>query len=159
VLGDYSCREIAEPAMAYEHLYSVRAFHPALKIIEMPPETPAPISEALLRSFSLFWSDHQACAGAIRVAIEGIAGYLGEPRVVGKTARSLAKRLKLLEPRHSELVEAANAIKDVGNEGAHGDEVDQTKLLDCYELLELELRGLFNNDAVRRRALIDGIRK
>jgi hypothetical protein len=137
VFGDFASTEI-DAQMGFKYEYSVRGFHPALKIIEMPEETPQPISDAIARSFQLFWSDHQACAGAIRVGIEGIAGYLGEPRVVGKTARSLGLRLRLLEPKHSELVEAAKAIKDVGNEGAHGDKVDQKKLLDCYELLEIE---------------------
>lgn len=158
VLGDYSCHEVAEPPMAYEHRYTVRGFHPALKIIEIPAEIPTPISEALLRSFGLFWSDHQACAGAIRVAIEGIAEHLGQPRIAAGRFVSLGTRLNHLKASHPDIVEAADAIKDVGNDGAHGDTVEHTKLLACYELLEIELRALFNNDASRRQALIDDIR-
>ena len=62
--------------MADEHRYSVRAFHPPLKLIEVPEATPELISEALARSFGLFWSDQQSCAGALRVAIEGLAEHL-----------------------------------------------------------------------------------
>jgi hypothetical protein len=159
ILGDYSCYEIADPPMAYEHRYSVRAFHPALKLIDVPIGTPAAISDALLRSFGLFWSDQGACAGVIRVAIEGIVEHLGQPRVAAGKFVALGTRLKNLKSHHPQIVEAARAIKGVGNDGAHGDKVEQEQLLACYELLEIELRGLFNNDATRRRALIDDIRK
>jgi Domain of unknown function (DUF4145) len=159
VLGDYSSYELAEPQMAYAHRYSVRAFHPAIKIIDIQPGTPEPISDALVRSFGLFWSDHQACAGALRVAIEGIAEHLGEPRVVAGRFVPLGSRLRRLKTSHPDVVEAARAIKDVGNDGAHGDNVEQAKLLACYELLEIELRALFNTDAARRRSLINDIRK
>jgi hypothetical protein len=64
-----------------------------------------------------------------------------------------------LKATHPDLVDAAGAIKDVGNSGAHGDKVEQAKLLSSYELLEIELRSLFNNDATRRRMLIDDIKK
>jgi hypothetical protein len=39
-----------------------------------------------------------------------------------------------------------------------GDEVDRDKLLTAYELLEIELRQLFNDDSLRREALIKRLR-
>lgn len=158
VLGDYSSYEL-DAQYAYEYRYSVRAFHPPLKLIDVPAATPEAISAALTRSFSLFWSDYGACAGVIRVAIEEIAEHLGQPRSVAGKFVQLGNRLKKLRPNHPEVVEAAEAIKDVGNGGAHGNKIEQAKLLSCYELLEIELRGLFNDDATRRRALIDDLRK
>jgi hypothetical protein len=158
VLGDYSSFEL-DASYDYEHRYSVRTFHPPLKVIDVPAATPAPISEALTRSFALFWSDYAACAGVIRVAIEAVAEHLGQPPVVAGKFVALGRRLKKLKPIHPEVVEAAEAIKDVGNGGAHGNMVEQAKLLSCYELLEIELRTLFNNDATRRRTLIDDLRK
>jgi hypothetical protein len=101
----------------------------------------------------------RACAGVIRVAIEALAAYLGQPPIVEGKFVLLGTRLKKLKQTHPEVVEAAEAIKDVGNGGAHGNNVEQAKLLSCYELLEIELRTLFNNDATRRRALIDDLRK
>lgn len=158
VLGDYSSFEL-DAQHDYERRYSVRAFHPPLKLIDVPATTPSAISEALTRSFALFWSDYSACAGVIRVAIEALAAHLGQPPIVEGKFVSLGARLKILKPTHPEVVEAAGAIKDVGNGGAHGNKVEQAKLLSCYELLEIELRTLFNNDASRRRALIDDLRK
>jgi hypothetical protein len=158
VLGDYTSFEL-DAEYDYEHRYSVRMFHPPLKLIDVPAEAPEPISEALSRSFALFWSDYGACAGVIRVAIEALVEHLGEPRLVGGKFVQLGTRLKRLAATHPEIVEAAEAIKDIGNGGAHGDKIEQAKLLSCYELLEIELRGLFNNDATRRRMLIDNLKK
>lgn len=68
---------------------------------------------------------------------------------------SLSQRLGLLGAGpHAEIVEAAKAIKDIGNDGAHGDKVEREKLLASYELLEIEMRNIFNNDADRKQALI-----
>jgi hypothetical protein len=89
----------------------------------------------------------------------GNCGTFGQPGIVAGRFVALGTRLKRLKASHPDIVEAAEAIKDVGNVGAHGDTVEQAKLLACYELLEIELRALFNSDASRRRSLIDDIRK
>ena len=159
VFGDYACHELGYPEMAYEHRYHVRGIHPALQLIDIPSSTATPIGAALRRSFGLFWCDAQSCATAIRVAIEGIAEHLGQPRENGGKRLSLASRLSKLKTTHPDIAEAASLIKDVGNEGAHGDVVDQEKLLTCYELLEIELRTLFNDRQLRRQALMDTLRK
>jgi hypothetical protein len=57
------------------------------------------------------------------------------------------------------MLEPRVPAKDIGNSGAHGDAVEQADLLNCYELLEIELRSLFNDDRERRRVLIDEIKK
>ena len=156
-MGEYSAYELDEPYQ-YEQRYSFRAFHPPLKLIDVSEATPAPIAEALERSFALFWSDYAACASVIRVAIEALAKHLESPGPPAKKFMTLVKRLDKLNATHPEIVEAAQVIKNVGNGGAHGDTVEQDKLLACYELLEIELRTLFNDDNVRRRALIDGLK-
>jgi len=66
--------------------------------------------------------------------------------------------LQRLDPSHAEIMEAAKVIRDFGNGGAHGEDVDRDKLLAAYELLEIELRRLFNYDASRRQVLIENLR-
>jgi hypothetical protein len=157
VLGDYSCQLIEDDyqQMAIDTNYRVRDIHPAILLIDIPDKlTPDPISGALHRSFSLYWRDPQSCAVAIRTAIERIAEHLGQPAIHNGKFVSLDGRLSNLDAEHSDAVEAAKAIKDIGNDGAHGDEVDTEKLLTAYELLEIELRRLFNNDSLRRQELI-----
>jgi hypothetical protein len=157
ILGDYSCHLIDNDyrQMAVDTIYRVRDIHPAILLIDFSDKlTPEPIAGALHRSFSLYWRDPQSCAVAIRTAIEGIAGRLGQAAKQNGKFVSLEKRLSNLNAQHTDAVEAAKAIKDIGNDGAHGDEVDRDKLLNAYELLEIELRSLFNDDLIRRQELI-----
>lgn len=134
--------------------YAVLAIHPPLRLIMIPEGVPATIVDTLRRSFALYWSDAQSCAAAIRVAIEETADELKERRLDKKGNRvSFGVHLEDLKVSHPQLAEAAKLIKDaVGNPGAHGDQVERSMILDAYELLEMELRNLF--DAHRRRQLI-----
>lgn len=152
-LGDYNAYEFELGQMAYGFKYTLRDLYPTPFIIDIPALTSEPIASALKRSFRLFWIDTQACAGAIRVAIEEITAQLGQPRT--KVSGSLGVRLEKLRPTHPQLVEAAGAIKTIGNDGAHGDEVAQDSLFACYELIEIELRRLFSDDETRRKAAIE----
>jgi hypothetical protein len=79
---------------------------------------------------------------------------LGQPARQNGKFLSLERRLNNLGAQHSDIVEAAKAIRDIGNDGAHEDEIDREKLLTAYELLEIELRRLFNDDSHRRQELI-----
>ncbi len=161
VLGDYSTSLVDGDARRFEieRTYVVRDIHPAILLIDIPATlTPKPIAGALQRSFALFWRDPQACAVTVRTAIEGIADHLGQPSKQNGRFVSLEIRLNNLDPKHAHIVEAAKAIKDIGNDGAHGDKVDPLKLLSAYELLEIDLREIFNDDAVRRQALITKLR-
>jgi hypothetical protein len=125
--------------------YTVRAVHPSIYLIDIPDNAPSPIVDALKRSFALYWGDHQACAAAIRVAIEAIADNL-QARRIGRDGKRviLATHLVDLKPAHPKLVVTAEVVKDkLGNPGAHGDPVDRESVLTDYGLLEIELRRLF----------------
>jgi hypothetical protein len=99
--------------------FVVRGIHPAILLIDIPEKiTPEPIAGALLRSFSLYWSDPQSCAVAIRTAIEGIAAHLGQPARQNGKFISLERRLSKLTAQHADTVEAAKVIKDIANSGA-----------------------------------------
>jgi len=66
----------------------------------------------------------------------------------------LAKRLKNLTSHHPTLAKVASVIKDFGNIGAHGNAVEREKLIAAYELIEIELRALFEDTDSRRDILI-----
>lgn len=158
-IGDYKASMGYHDHNGYEidYRYTVRDIHPAPRIIPVPEDgTPEPVAGALRRAFALYWRDPQACAATIRVAIEAVVDHLGVGRKDPKGGgwRSLERRLQLLGEGHTDLVEAARAIKGLGNEGAHGDAVDLDKLLDAFELIEFELRRLFADEAGRRRELL-----
>jgi hypothetical protein len=156
ILGDYSSRIVDDHAYETSVTYTVRDVHPAILLFDIAeglvPET---VRAPLLRSFALYWRDPQACAAAIRATIETLVDTLGVSREKNGKRVSLGQRLAQLGTGpHAEIIEAAKAIKDIGNDGAHGDSVDRENLLASYELLEIEMRSLFNNDADRKKALI-----
>lgn len=139
--------------------YAVLAIHPPLRLITIPEGVPATIVETLRRSFALYWGDAQSCAAVIRVAIEEMADEL-QPRRPDKNGRrvSFATHLEDLASSNPRLVEAAKLIKNaVGNPGAHGDPVERSIILAAYELLEMELRNLF--EVHRRKQLIGKLQK
>jgi Domain of unknown function (DUF4145) len=156
ILGDYSSRIIDARTYETSVTYTVRDFHPAILLFDIAEElVPEAVRVPLLRSFALYWRDPQACATAIRATIEALVDTLGVPREKNGKRVSLGQRLaQLATGPHAEIVEAAKAIKDIGNDGAHGDEVERAKLLASYELLEVEMRSLFNKDADRKKTLI-----
>lgn len=134
---------------------TVKGIYPAVSIISWPDYTPHPVTEALRRSFSLFWSDPQACVATIRTCIERLLDQFSPP---GDKYVALAIRLQSIAMTHPDLMEAGRLIKDLGNEGAHGHDIDRDQLLAVYELLELELKVLFNDDNERRKQLRDQLK-
>jgi Domain of unknown function (DUF4145) len=158
VVGDYSTSLSGMGMWETERSYEILDIHPAILLIDIPEATPKPIKTSLSSSFPLYWRDPQACAGKLRTAVEDVLEHLGQPRKVRGKFISLAVRLKNLKALHPELAESADILRDLGNAGAHGDQVDRDQLLDSYELFEIELRELFTDDATRRRALITKLR-
>lgn len=141
--------------------HTITAIHPAPMLIDVPPQTPDFIAKAISKSFTLYWTDLQACAGSVQIAIEAIADHLrprpntrqGYPIPLGQHLAAI----KTDQPQHANHAEAFQLIVEkLGNAGAHGDPVERDRLLDAYELLELELRKLFEGN--RRSELIDRIK-
>lgn len=135
---------------------TIRSIYPAPNLIEVPEKTTSVIKDAVLRSFPLYWSDARACGGAIRIAIEEAVDHLtprrldrkGRPVTLGTHLQDLEKNDKY--KRHAEAFQ--RIVKTLGNAGAHGDAVSHDNLLVAFELLEIELGVMFEDD--RRNELM-----
>jgi hypothetical protein len=162
VIGDYYTLTPEGMDSSYnfpvETKYVINAIHPAFRLINIPRQLPPSILTPLEESFALYWGHPQACAASIRTAVEGIADHLGQPREVNGRFIPLAQRLKNLAPQYPDLAKVATAIKDFGNIGAHGNTIEHKKLLAAYELVEIELRLLFEDTDSRRDILIDQLK-
>lgn len=138
--------------------FTFRAIHSAPKLVAMASHTPDPIKHAIAKSFPLFWSDLQACAGAMRIAVEEIADHV-RPRRSGSNGSPVSlgihlEDIKTAQPQHADHVEAFRLIvRKLGNPGAHGDAIDRDRVIDAYELLEIEIGKLF--EETRRTELMD----
>ena len=137
--------------------FTFRSIYPAPNLIAISARTPDPIKNAVAKSFPLFWSDLQACAGAMRIAVEEIADHL-RPRRTSSNGFPVSlgnhlEDIKTAQPEHAEHVEAFKLIvQKLGNPGAHGDAVDRDRVIDAYELLEIEIGKLF--EGTRRAELM-----
>src|SRR5208337_589203 len=103
VIGDYSTKLLSFQPWEIERKYEIRDIHPAILLIDIPDATPEQIKTALSSSFALYWRDPQACAGKLRLAVEGIADHLGQPRKAGGKFINLNARLNSLKGQHPDL--------------------------------------------------------
>ena len=125
------------------HFYP-RWIEPPLRIIETPARCPAVVSNALRDAFALYWSQPEACAGRIRVALEALLTHLGVPESeVQGSGKSiplkLHRRIELFTKQNEMIGTQLMALKWLGNTGSHGSEVTRGDIIDGLELLEHSL--------------------
>jgi hypothetical protein len=125
-------------------------FYPTVPIFQIPADVPAEIAEQLRQSFSLFWSNPNAAANSLRVAVEAMMDF----RHVRKTTvNANGKRVHLT--LHSRIVEFKNskadlgeklmAIKWLGNSGSHLTGISKKRLYDGYRLVHYVIEEMFED--------------
>ena len=131
-------------------------FEPTLHIFNPPVDTPEGVKRALDISFSTFFSSSGLSLSALRSALEVL---LGDMEIASVDANgkflSLAKRINLLPEERRKIVEPANAIRWLGNDGTHGGgfQVRKSDVLDGYRIFEHILIELFPE----RKASVDAL--
>ena len=117
---------------------------PTLQLIDLPANCPKTVRESLGDAFALYWSQPEACAGRIRVALEALLTHLGIPEEqangTGKSSPIiLHRRIELFTKQNPEVGNQLMALKWLGNTGSHGSKVTKDDILDGLELLEHSL--------------------
>lgn len=161
--GHDKCGEIVQVSgdCHYEYGYDERGatitneflhpqtMHPGPPIIRIGEAVPENIQEALMTSFSLFWTDYDACAGKLRTTLELILKHSG---IEGVDANGTFVPLhqKILAYQESggdeKIATSLMAVKWLGNVSAHESGLCLDAVLDGYEILELTLAKLFPTD-------------
>jgi hypothetical protein len=114
------------------------------------------VKKALKTSFSTFFSSPSLSLSALRSALEVL---LGEMEVASVDANgkflSLARRINLLPEASRKIIEPANAIRWLGNDGTHegGFRVRKSDVLDGYRIFEHILIELYPE----KRASVDAL--
>lgn len=139
-----------EPDMGWTNYFKPKYFQPHLKIFSYPKKTPTEVSEALERSFELFFCNAPSALNHVRVGLEFLLTYLKVKRYEinkGKKIRlTLHRRIELIPAGKKELKDLFLAIKWLGNAGSHGDnEVTKDNVMDAYDIMDNILRELFEN--------------
>lgn len=138
--------------------------NPMPNIITLPPKCPEAVSIALSASFKLFWSNQNACAGRIRVALECLMDSLGVSTTkIGKGEKAieltLHGRIELFAQNNLTVGPQLMALKWLGNSGSHDSYVSQADLLDAFEIMEHTLSELIENRSEKVAALAQKLTK
>ncbi len=126
--------------------FQIKYFEPSLKIFVPPKETPVHVKKTLDASFSMFFSSPSQSLSALRSALEVLLSEM-EVASVDENGKflPLAKRINLLPEESRKIIEPANAIRWLGNDGTHGGglHVRKSDVFDGYRIFEHILIELY----------------
>jgi hypothetical protein len=129
-------------------VFAPRYFYPALELFVVPRQCPDEVKNEIRVSFSLFFSDPPASANYARKAVDAILTDKKIKRFTinqkGKKQRiNLHDRIVAFQSRQPEVAKKLFAIKWLGNEGSHTDNITKNDVLDAYEILEVVIEDLY----------------
>lgn len=139
--------------------FEVKFFEPPLRLFLPPKETPNSVTKALETSFSSFFSSPSTSLSTLRSALEVLLGEMGVTSVdANGNFLSLARRINSLPESYRKIVEPANAIRWLGNDGTHsGIQVLRTDVIDGYNIFEHILVELYPEQNASIEALVERI--
>ena len=125
-------------------------FHPNLKLINIPENTPDNIKKILNKSFELFFTSPSAAANLVRISIEEI---LTDQDVNLYSKKDSSKKMSLhsrieehLPDKYQTIKDHLEAVKWLGNAGSHsGEELSLDDTMDAYELVEYVLSEIYRS--------------
>lgn len=122
-------------------------FYPQINIFSIPKNCPERISKEIKTSFKLFFTDPPAAANYARKTVDAILTNKQVKRYAkskGKQIRiSLHDRIVAFQTTRPEIAKKLFAIKWLGNEGSHTEDMTKNDVLDAYEILESVLDDLY----------------
>lgn len=147
----------------YYESYCIKSFFPAPNLIHIPKGAPIDVTALLEKSFALYWVDVSAAANALRASLEALLDKLQIPRsqksTKGKMVRlTLHKRLEIWSKKQSDFADLCFALKEVGNLGSHGEDVQEKHYFGVLEIYAHVLVQLFENNAVKMKELAEKIK-
>jgi hypothetical protein len=142
----------------YEQMLKPRAVFPCLHIIKLDGDVPKLVQDEIRASFLLFWSDLGASASRLRASVERVLDDFKIPSTTVSggflTLNDRIQQFKKIDPDHAETFDA---LRFVGNVGAHADNLKREALLDAFEIYEDALEELFVKK--KHKAKIDALKK
>jgi hypothetical protein len=131
--------------------YEVQSLLPAPLPIRPIAKTPDAVKGPLRIAGQLLWQSPEAAANHVRQAVE----HLMDQQKVKKRVKAGGKKLTL----HDRLLEfekrdglngpILRAIKWIGNDGSHQGGVSREEVLDAFDMMELALTNLFDDEAAK----------
>lgn len=144
--GGLSMEQDINGRMTFENYFYPEYCSPMPHIIAIPKNCPDEIKQELIASFSLFWLDHAACVGRVRVSLELLMDYAQIPKIKAKNKKlRLHDRIELYKQNDPQNGSQLMALKWLGNTGSHESQVSKNDILIGFEILEHTLEEIFEN--------------
>ncbi|MFL1455019.1 DUF4145 domain-containing protein [Marinobacter sp. GN3S48] len=118
-------------------------FFPTLKLFNVPKSCPDSIRKVVESCFAVAWADIPAGGNRLRVAIEKLVDDLQPPKRESESLHSKINRLSSSYPQESRIL---YAIKWLGNEASHDDNLEEHDLAFGFRSLDLVLRELYSKE-------------
>lgn len=157
---------IHEPCPIYKTIYHVNYTNPAIRLINIPNDTPNELIEIIDQSFKLFWVDEDSCGNKIRSGIEKLLDLqkVNKTTINKKGKRqslNLHQRIDKFKIKEPEISKYLLALKWIGNQGSHqgGYKLSRKELVDAYRILELSLSDLYDKTRIEVNRLTNQINK
>ena len=112
----------------------VEYFSPAIPVFKINENIPKSIQDEMLQAFNHYHSDVSSSGAKLRRAIEKLCGELG------CEGRNLHRRIENLGEKFPKESKWLSSIKLLGNEASHSDSVNESDLLDAFEVFEVVLK-------------------
>jgi Domain of unknown function (DUF4145) len=124
----------------------VEYFNPPIPIFPLSSITPKNINEELLASFNLFHTDICSAGNRLRRAIEKLCIELGF------NVGNLHRNIEAMASDYPEESKWLDSLKLVGNEATHSDGVNESDLLDSFQVFEVVL-DVFRRKEIKENTL------
>ena|SRR5690554_3004648 len=129
---------------SWVNYYKPTYFHPPLKLITVPSNSPFTVKSLLDNAFALFFVNPSSCCNCIRMAGEQILTELGVEAPSADKWLSFSDRIKALQGDHEAVKRLFDAIRWLGNHGSHpGDVVTHEDAYDALKIMEYLLAELY----------------
>lgn len=154
--------DVGQHGIALE--YEPRLVLPAPTILPTVAGLPDEASRPLVDSFGLYWADPPAAASRIRTSLERYLDSKKIPKKArskkgGMARLSLHARIQRFKSPNPQVTASLLAIKWLGNDGAHDDQLSREDVLDAYEILHDVLPDLVGTRKKTQRLVNSIVRK
>jgi hypothetical protein len=145
-----------------DDFYRVRFVTPSLHLFEPPVATPEGVTAEIVASGAVLFANPSAAGNRLRRAVEELldAQRVRKIRTVTSNSRSrrarlnLHQRIELFGETHPDVGKVLLAVKWIGNEATHGQELSVSDVLICAGVLEAALRSLYDRKDAELRTLV-----
>jgi hypothetical protein len=145
--------------------YRVKYVNPALPMIRLPARAPAAVKASVSSAAAVFFLNPNAAAGRLRHAVEALMDAQRVPKTAlsSKTGKRVRKelhaRIEQFRSTQPDIADVLLAVKWIGNEGAHGEEMSVRDVEMCGLPLEAALAALYGRDDDELRRLVRAINR